>query len=77
MKYKTRFSARGAVPEGHRLYVEPQIEVVAGNLQQMVCVSLEYDPDGSSPTMDSVEIELEGNNQETLGDDAWYPPLVE
>ena len=41
-------------------YIEPQMEVIEGELQSMICESLEADPNQNSPTMDSLDdIEFE------------------
>ena len=36
-------------------YIEPQMEVIEGNLQNMICVSLEANPTQDTPTMDSID----------------------
>lgn len=36
-------------------YIEPQMEVIEGELQSMICESLEADPNQNSPTMDSLD----------------------
>ena len=36
-------------------YIEPQMEVIEGELQSMICVSLEADPNQNTNTMDSLD----------------------
>ena len=36
-------------------YIEPQMEVIEGELQSMICVSLEANPTQDTPTMDSLD----------------------
>ena len=36
-------------------YIEPQMEVIVGELQNMICVSLEANPTQDTPTMDSLD----------------------
>lgn len=43
-----------------REYTEPQIEVIEGKLQSMICISLEANPEKNTSTMDSLDdIEFE------------------
>ena len=36
-------------------YIEPQMEMIEGELQSMICVSFEADPNQNTPTMDSLD----------------------
>ena len=36
-------------------YIEPQMEMLEGSLQSMICQSLEADPSQNTPTIDSLD----------------------